>query len=793
MAAVGLGLAALTSQCAKAPNAPNAPNGQSQSAAPTGQAQAIGTAQAGSKAEHAKPADAPPAAAAPAAPATTAPAAKATAISGQTGLAAEESAPDWSPEQAYAAAGRRDSADGIGAVPAPQGHRAPSQTPKETKGAADAATSSGKASEPAQGPGDNPGEDKANSQEKSRSAGPAAPAKVEAPLSNRELLRGREASGELKPDTARAEGLGLQGHSSGGGGAGYAMERLQPRPILTTESKKKLAQQPMRRDLGDADLLPGRWSGVQVRAPHVVHRPLVSDKQFRPLPPPVAFYPKDSRYRSTYLPGRGDLQHLGAWLTQTAKAQSDWPSLDLAAAAQPLPSVPAPTGRALDVAVDQLHGQLPPDGGETTLRVRLRASDTAPGQRTPVHLTLILDSSGSMRGASWRAVCASAQELSRVMQPQDTLAAVHYGSTAAVISGPVNGNSPAIHDLAKQICQLRVRGETNIAQGLQLGYQMARDSYQPGTTNRVLLVSDGMATVGPRDVETLTAPVAEALGAGVTTSALGVGHDFDALLMARIALEGGGNDHFVREPTAVPAVLADELDVLAREAAEAVDLRIRLADDLQLLEVIGGEPLDAVQADRVRDVEVRTDQRLQRDQGLAMDRQRDQQGGVRMMIPSFRLGDEHTILLRLRVPGGQGERGLARVELRYKDMISKRNVKLIGDRTATYAQTQLAADAAVQDDVAASEARARAGWALQRASQYLDPANLPRISMELQAASSGLRAAADRTGQPDLHQAASAMGKLATAAQRPTRRGEDAYLASVFHYAWRNCGVTRWR
>jgi Ca-activated chloride channel family protein len=522
---------------------------------------------------------------------------------------------------------------------------------------------------------------------------------------------------------------------------------------------------------------------VGLTAPH-------SDRTYRPLPSPPGYWPKDARYRSTYLPGRGYLAHLGTWLGRTHTLQgTELPTTPRVT----VPSLPSPQGRSLDVTLDQDRGLLPPEGGVTTLRVRLRATDVVPGPRVPLRLHLVLDSSGSMRGASWQAVCAAVQETARVLQPQDLLSVVHYGDHAEVLSAAVPGQSPQIRAVAERVCKLKVRGETNIWDGLRLGYEQARASYQPDAVNRVLLVSDGMATVGPRDLYTLTAQTVRALGEGITTSALGVGADFDALLMERVALDGGGNDHFVRDVAAVPAVLGDELDVLAQEAAEAVDLRVRLPADVDLLEVIGSEPLTDAEAERVRDVEVRADQRLARDQGIAMDRQKDVQGGVRMLLPSFRVGDEHTVLLVVRMPAGAGARPIADVELRYKDRLEHRNVKLAGTRMVLYAPTQQAAETGRSDDVVAAEARARAAVALQRASEYLDAANVPRIRQELETAARQVRAAADLTGRAELHTEASALHLLADAAGEGVQGPRLGYLASVLHYQWRYCGVTAWR
>jgi len=513
-----------------------------------------------------------------------------------------------------------------------------------------------------------------------------------------------------------------------------------------------------------------------------------SDRTFRPLPAPPQIWPRDARYRSNYLPGRGYLTHLAQYLQHDDMRVE---AVNLLQAPIPQPTLPQPTGRALDLAVDELHAALSPQGGATTLRLRLRAGSGQPQPRRPLHLHLVLDTSGSMRGASWIAVCAAVRDVATRLTGEDRLSIVTYGSSAQILSQPVNAGPQSVR-LAERVCKLRVRGETNIYDGLRLGYHQALLSYDPTGVNRLILLSDGMATVGPRDLYSLTNPTAEALGQGITTSAIGVGKDFDALLMGRIALEGGGNDHFVREPSAVSEVFHDELDLLSREAAEVVEVRVRLPRDVELLEVIGSEPLSQAESLRTRQVEVATDQRIARNTGIAADRQRDENGGVRFLLPAFRLGDEHTFLLQIKVPPGKGTRELATVELRYKDRITLRNVSMTGTRSARYAESAQAADASRVAAVAVADARGRSAAALQRASEYLDPANLAAIRGELYSAASRLQAVADWTGDAALHADSRRLHSLANLTMRGVDGARLGYFASVYHYNWRYSGATAW-
>ncbi len=609
-----------------------------------------------------------------------------------------------------------------------------------------------------------------------RAAEPAPPAKAvvgDVATASEPKFKSDEKARDLadKTGAAQQQGLGTKGGEMRPAGSAHA-SRSEAGPALQIAAP-----------------VQGRSANLGKSAVGALFAPRHTDKVFRPLPPRPLFYPRDARYRANYLPGRGYLERLGA---EVRKIPTQLAALALPDPAPRARSLPPPDKNSLRVAVDLSHKALPIEGGETIVRVRLRSTDQLPARRQPLRLHLVLDRSGSMKGEPWRQVCAAAKDLATRLTPEDRLSVVVYSDEARVLTSTLAGG-PQLGAVANEICKMAPKGETNTLAGLALGYQQARAAYDPGSVNRVLLVSDGMPTIGPNDPYLLTIDTARALGEGITTSALGVGRDFDALLMDRVALEGGGNHHFVRDVAALPTVLTDELEVLSQQAAEAVDVRIRLADDVQLIEVIGSEPLSDAEALRVRQVEVAGDQRLQRDQGIAADRQKDREGGVRFLLPTFRAGDEHSFLLRVGVPPGNGRREVARVEVRYKDTIAGRNAAYAGGRGIEQGVPRETAEAQADQEVLLAEVEARAADTLQRASEYLDLANLPEIRQELYRAAVAVQRAADRSGSAVAHVDSDRLRQLADALTTAMQSGQRAWMVSAFHYYWRTCGVTAWQ
>jgi Ca-activated chloride channel family protein len=185
----------------------------------------------------------------------------------------------------------------------------------------------------------------------------------------------------------------------------------------------------------------------------------------------------------------------------------------------------------------------------------------------------------------------------------------------------------------------------------------------------VVLLSDGQASAGVLDPEIIASHARVMFDReGVLTTAIGVGTDFDETTMLAVAREGSGSYHFVRRSADISSILTDELEERAQAVAQNLRLRIELA---------------AAEAERVRATEIATDVRLARELGIARDRQRDDESGLRMHIPTFRRGDQHVVLLELEVPPGQGETALARVALDWKDLGTERNDHAVREVTAT--------------------------------------------------------------------------------------------------------------
>ena len=156
---------------------------------------------------------------------------------------------------------------------------------------------------------------------------------------------------------------------------------------------------------------------------------------------------------------------------------------------------------------------------------------------------------------------------------------------------------------------------------------------------------------------------------GVPVSVIGVGAAVDRGELERLALAGQGRRYFLEQSSDASSIVDRELAASSRVVARALRLRIKLADGVKLVDVIGSVSLNERQAERVREAEKSIDLRLSRNLGIEADRGEDEDG-IQVVIPSFYAGDSHTILLDV-VASGPGP--IAEVTARYKDLAELRN------------------------------------------------------------------------------------------------------------------------
>lgn len=248
--------------------------------------------------------------------------------------------------------------------------------------------------------------------------------------------------------------------------------------------------------------------------------------------------------------------------------------------------LPAP-----DTAPFAIHVQgatSPFDETKTLVKVALQGRRVSDADRKPAHLVFLADVSGSMQGPDRLPLAKRALEvLTRQLKPTDTVALVTYAGRGEVILPPT---SAAKQDrVLSAIRGLETGGGTNMGSGMELAYKLAVGQLQPGTTTRVIVLTDGDANIGPNlSHEQMLASVKSYVDEGVTLTTVGFGMgNYRAHALEQLADKGNGQALYVDSEKAIDRVfraqLTGTLEVIAKDVKVQVQFDPAVVTDYRLI------------------------------------------------------------------------------------------------------------------------------------------------------------------------------------------------------------------
>jgi len=296
--------------------------------------------------------------------------------------------------------------------------------------------------------------------------------------------------------------------------------------------------------------------------------------------------------------------------------------------------------------------------------------------RPPVNLSIVIDRSGSMEGEKLARAREAALEALARLAPDDIISVVTYDTEVqTLVPAQCVGNGRSI---AAAIRGIRAGGSTNLFGGVSQGASEVRKHTEDRRyIHRVILLSDGLANVGPQTPEELgrlgTAFVKE--GISVTTVGLGLGFNED--LMTRLAQRSDGNTYFVESSDDLPRIFAGELGDVLNVIARRVLVEVEFPEGVRPLNFVGREGVI-----RGRRAEITLNQLYGGQEKFAL---------IEVEVPASRAGSEIEI---------------ASAQLSYENALTQKTSVVRTQRKVTFSESHervvSSANAKVQTDYAAN-------------------------------------------------------------------------------------------
>lgn len=200
-------------------------------------------------------------------------------------------------------------------------------------------------------------------------------------------------------------------------------------------------------------------------------------------------------------------------------------------------------------------------------------------ERAPLALTVVIDISGSMNGPPIEHVVKSCELLLVLLDARDRVSFVTFNNAAAILCGLTTVDDVGRALLKQTLGQIRVGGGTNIHAGLQVAAGMVMTA-PSGLRRAMVLMSDGQPNDGLVTPDQLGAYV-RGLGVAVSTLGFGLQHNEDVLLA--VATAGSGRYAYIPNPSLARVELARAALAHGGIVADKLELKVKLADGVELL------------------------------------------------------------------------------------------------------------------------------------------------------------------------------------------------------------------
>ncbi|MBN2445050.1 MAG: VWA domain-containing protein, partial [Spirochaetales bacterium] len=275
--------------------------------------------------------------------------------------------------------------------------------------------------------------------------------------------------------------------------------------------------------------------------------------------------------RSEYLAGKGIIVPPKDILPESFIAQIDY-------------NYPDPHPLPVGLTVRTGNRQIGSDSKKELIHIGLKAYKVSFDQLPPLNLVYVIDISGSMYDANKIDWVKEALEifLSKVRE-KDYVALVVFNENARVIFESAKMDKEQKRtEFKNAVKALSTSGGSNILAGMTLGYKQVQINFDTGYSNRVILMTDGLAE--RKDIMEMADTYKKR---GINCSTVGMGVSFNSELMVELAKAGGGSSRFIPNRREMTKIFSHELDRMVVSAARDLTIDLRLRNGATLLNTWG--------------------------------------------------------------------------------------------------------------------------------------------------------------------------------------------------------------
>jgi len=208
-------------------------------------------------------------------------------------------------------------------------------------------------------------------------------------------------------------------------------------------------------------------------------------------------------------------------------------------------------------------------------------------ERTPANVAIVLDRSGSMEGDKIEKAKEAAIMALDMLDDRDIVSVITYSDTVSVLVPATRVSNR--RNIRGMIRSIYADGSTALFAGVSKGADEVRKFLDRLKVNRVILLSDGLANVGP-DSPSALGDLGASLGkAGISVTTIGLGLGYNEDLMVKLAQKSDGNHAFVENSRDLARIFEYEFKDVLSVVAQDVEIEVRCHPGIRPIRVVGRE------------------------------------------------------------------------------------------------------------------------------------------------------------------------------------------------------------
>jgi Ca-activated chloride channel family protein len=357
--------------------------------------------------------------------------------------------------------------------------------------------------------------------------------------------------------------------------------------------------------------------------------------------------------------------------------------------------------------------------GKAYLKVGLTGRESTGRARPALNVAIVLDRSGSMEGEKLERAKDAAKYAVSLLKKQDILSIVVYDTEVSVLLPATKVSDTG--RINRLIDGIEAGDSTALFAGVSKGAAELRKFLDRDQVNRVILLSDGLANVGPDSPQALADLGRSLRREGISVTTLGLGSGYNEDLMARLAGASDGNHAFVESPRDLVRIFDAEFRDAMSIAALDVQVRIDCAAGVVPLRIMN------------RDGDIRG-------------------ASVQVNLNQVLASQEKYVLVELQLPAGKSGQNLeiATAQVSFRDQASKAMGSVKSSAAIAFTSDAAVAEKSVQKDVKSEVVLQLATEANEKAVKLRDEGKVEQARQALQDNAAMLKGAAAALSAPGL-------------------------------------------